>query len=244
MSRWLPNRVVCNSDASRQIHVTLGYAADKMAVIPNGFDLTAFQGNSAAREAVRKELKIPNGAPVIGLVGRFHPQKGHDTFVQAARVVHQEQQDAYFVLCGFDVTWNNPQLAQWIMTAGLTQCCRLLGRRDDIPRIMASLDIAVSSSSGEAFANVIGEAMSCSVPCVVTDVGDSALIVGQTGRVVPSQNPRALAAAVRELIELGTESRERMGTAARERIQRYFSLPTIVRQYEGLYQEMAEVPSK
>ena len=162
-----------------------------MVVIPNGFDLETCRPDSAARESVRNELQIPEDAPVIGLVARFNPQKDHRTFIQAARLLHNDRPDVRFVLCGAQVSWDNQALVRWIEEGGVRKQVYLLGRRNDIPRLTASFDIAASSSSfGEGFPNVLGEAMSCGVPCVTTDVGGSALIVGQNGMVVPpSMNP-------------------------------------------------------
>ncbi len=114
------------------------------------------------------------------------------------------------------------------------------GVRADIGRFTAALDIASSCSYSESFANVIGEAMACSVPSVATDVGISAWIVGDTGRIVPPRNPEALADAWRELIELGAAGRKALGTAARSRVTNYFSLASVVQQYEGLYESVVE----
>jgi glycosyltransferase involved in cell wall biosynthesis len=211
-----------------------------MIVIPNGFDLHAFKADSAARESVRLELQIPADAPLIGLVGRFDPQKDHRNFVSAAAMLHRSRPDVHFLLCGDDVTWENVQLRGWIDEAGIRKQCRLVGRRQDMARLTAAFDIAASSSSfGEGFPNVIGEAMSCGVPCVVTDVGDSALIVGQTGQVVAAQNPKELAKALREFVELGHEGRTRLGIAARRRVKEHFDLPDIVMRYQNLYEELA-----
>lgn len=240
VSAWLPARIVCCSEASQHVHTALGYASEKMMVIPNGFDLGAFTVNPIARESVRTELKIPAGAPLIGLVGRFDPQKDHRNFVCAAALLHRSQPDARFLLCGDDVTWENAQLRGWIEQAGIREQCVLLGRRDDMSRLTAALDIAASASSyGEGFPNVIGEAMACGVPCVVTDVGDCALIVGQTGRVVPPQNEKELASALDDLVKLGPEGRSQLGAAARRRVIEYFNLPDIVARYENLYREIA-----
>lgn len=145
------------------------------------------------------------------------------------------------MLCGDDITWGNRSLVGWIENMGLKNNFYLLGRRDDMPRFHASLDIAVSSSAyGEGFSNTIGEAMACGVPCAATDVGDSALIIGDTGRVVPPQDPAALAAAWRELIEMGPENRARLGKVARKRIADNFSLPVIAARYEKLYKEIVK----
>ncbi len=240
MSGWLPTKIICNSEASRKAHAGVGYANEKMLVIHNGSDLALFKPDPAARKLIRKELKIPEEAPLIGLVGRFDPLKDFRNFVQAAALLHRDRPDIHFLLCGDDVTWDNPQLTGWVQEAGILGRCRLLGRRDDIPRLLATLDIAASSSISESFANVIVEAMSCGVPCVVTDVGDSALIVGQGGRVVPPKNPAALSSAWREVIELGQEGRTRLGTAARTRVTEHFNLPNMVTRYQNLYQELAE----
>jgi glycosyltransferase involved in cell wall biosynthesis len=236
MSSWLPARIVCCSETSWQVHAALGYSASKMVVIPNGFDLENFRPDSVARESVRKELQVPEEALVIGLVGRFHSQKDHRSFVRAAALLHKDRPDVYFVLCGGGITWENVELTRWIEEAGIRDRCRLLGRREDMARLTVALDLASSSSCyGEAFPMVLGEAMACGVPCVVTDVGDSALIVGDTGRVVPPKNPMALALAWRELIEMGQETRVSMGMAARHRIKKHFELSDIVAKYENLY---------
>lgn len=104
---------------------------------------------------------------------------------------------------------------------------------------MAALDVATTSSAfGEAFPIVVGEAMACGVPCVVTDVGDSAVIVGETGAVVPPGDPDALAAGWRRLLDMRQDERSRLGMAARQRIGERYSLKKIVAQYEQLYRSM------
>jgi glycosyltransferase involved in cell wall biosynthesis len=240
LSNRLPARIVCCSEASRQVHTALGYAPQKMVVIPNGFDLSAFKPDPAARESVRRELGIAADALLIGLVGRFDPQKDHGNFVAAAALLSAAYPEVHFLLCGDGVNWDNQKLAGWIEEAVLRQRFHLLGRREDMPRLTASLDIASSSSSyGEGFPNVIGEAMACGVPCAVTDVGDSAFIVGYTGLVVLPRDPEALAQAWKRLIDMGPEGRQRLGGAARKRILENFNLPDIIARYEALYREAA-----
>ncbi len=239
LSRRLPARIVFNSHTSRAAHVRLGYAPEKSVVIPNGFDLQRFRPDAQAREAVRAELGVARDAVLIGLVGRFDPQKDHRNFVRAAAVLHGQRPDVYFVLCGDGIDASNRELRAWIDAAGVGGVCRLLGRRDDIPRLTAAFDIATSASVGEGFANVIGEAMACGVPCVVTDVGDSADVVGETGRVVPAGEPQALAAAWSELIALGAVARATLGQTARLRVEQHYSLPAVAARYAALYAEVA-----
>lgn len=241
LSRTIPTRIVCCSEVAREVHVRLGYAAEKMVVIPNGFDLSVFRPDPLARAEVRRELGIPSEAPLIGLVGRLDPQKDHATFFRAAGLLLSHHPDVHFLLCGDGITWDSPNLLQWIEEAGLGDRCRLLGRRQDVPRLTAALDIAVLSSAyGDAFPNVVGEAMACGVPCVVTDVGDSAAIVGETGRVVPPRNPERLAEAMAELIEMRPQDRCSLGGAARKRVEECYSLTSCVTRYEKLYEEMMQ----
>jgi glycosyltransferase involved in cell wall biosynthesis len=147
--------------------------------------------------------------------------------------------NVHFLLCGDGITWQNRELSRCIEDSGIHENCHLLGRREDIPRLMASLDIAASSSFGEGFSNVIGEAMACGVPCVVTDVGDSAFIVGDSGVVIPPRDPAALEDAWKKLIDMGANARKRLGESARKRIENNFSLSLITGHYEKLYREMS-----
>ncbi len=244
LSRWMPKRIVCCSEASRRAHAAFGYAADKMIVIPNGVDLGTLKPDPAARRLTRQALGIPDEAPVIGLVGRFHPQKDHQSFVRAAKLILIARPSTHFVLCGEGVTWDNEDLATWIDRADIRASCRLLGRREDVPQLMASFDLATSSSSfGESFANVVSEAMSCGVPCVVTDVGDSAHIVGSTGMVVPPRDPAALARAWEQMLDLNREQLASVGLAARQRIVDHFDLPQIVDRYQQLFEELTTASS-
>jgi len=240
LSRRFPARIVCCSEASLRIHGSLGYSGEKMVVIPNGFDLEKIKPDPDARASVRQELGIPLDAPLIGIAARFHPQKDHRNFVRAAARLHKQMSDIHFLLCGLDITWQNSQLAGWIETAGIRDCCHLLGVRQDMTRLFAGMDIATTASlGGEAFPLVIGEAMACGAPCVVTDVGDCALIVGETGTVVAPGDPEALAEAWRNLIEAGPRVRHRLGIAARRRVQQHFALPVIVERYQTIYSRLA-----
>ena len=238
LSRKLPARIVCCSEASLHLHKGLGYAPDKLEVIPNGFDLQRLRPDSSARTSLREELGIPLDSLLIGMAARFHPHKDHRNFIRAAARFHREMPDVHFVLCGLNITWENSQLASWIETVGLRDHCHLLGVRQDMARLFAGMDIATTSSSSEAFPIVIGEAMACGTPCVVTDVGDSALIVDQTGIVVPPEDSYALAQAWRSLLRAGHQVRRGLGMAARHRVELLFSLPVVVERYQAIYEKL------
>jgi len=238
LSRFLPEKIVACADATRRTHLQLGYNATRMVVIPNGIDHIAFHPDSSARLDIRNELGIDDSIPLIGLCARFDPQKDHKNFLHAAGLLSAERPDVHFVLWGQDVDMNNASLTDWGKSAKLGHNLHLLGFRSDSYRLMAALDIASLSSASEAFPLVIGEAMACGVPCVVTDVGDSALIVGETGRIVPPHDPDALANAWTEILSLSPGDWQSLGLMARQRIIDNYSLDRMVSAYCQLYQDI------
>jgi glycosyltransferase involved in cell wall biosynthesis len=244
MSHRLAAAIICCSESSRQEHLRFGYAAAKMEVIRNGFDLTMFRPDVEARHALRRELNIREDAPVVCLVARYHPEKDHRNFLEAAAILRHCVPGVQLLLCGHDVTWQNRVLASWIDNAGLRNCCHLLGQRDDVARIFNASDLACSASLCEAFSLVIGEAMCCGVPCVVTDVGDSAVLVGDTGLVVPARDPQALAEGCARLLAQPVPERRRLGERARQRVADNFELSQMVERYNAIFQRVVAARSR
>ncbi|HEY9721586.1 MAG TPA: glycosyltransferase, partial [Oscillatoriaceae cyanobacterium] len=236
-----PEAILYNSRTSAGQHEALGYAADKTRVIPNGFELGRFGPDAEAYRVVREELGVPAHAGLIGLFGRYHPVKDQAGFLRAASLLAPHAPDWYYVLAGRDVDAHNAALQSQIAEAGLEGRVRLLGERRDMPRLFAAMDVVASASKLEAFSNVIGEAMASGVPCVVTDVGDSAWIVGDTGRAVPPEQPQALADALAELVGMDVEARRALGRAARARVSEHFAIEQIAAQYERLYAAESEL---
>ena len=237
----LPYRIVNNSASSARLHERhLGFPAGRWEIIPNGFDLERFQPSETAGAELRAELHLPPGALLIGIAGRYDPMKDHSNFVAAAGLLAAGEPTAHFVLVGRGVDQDNLVLRREIRAAGIAGRSSLLGGRTDMPRLTAALDIATSSSYAEGFPNVVGEAMCCGVPCVVTDVGDSARLAGDTGLVIPPRNPAALAAAWRELISRGRERRSQAGAAGRARIAGHFSIAAVASSYTRLYERAVE----
>lgn len=236
---WLPTRIIYNANTSATLHERHGYSSSKRLIIPNGFDTTLFAPSAEARATVRGEFNLPEDSFLIGLVARYHPMKGHSNFLQAASLLLRSRSDVHFFLVGTEVDNTNERLRQEVDSLALGSHVHLLGERQDVPRLTAALDIASSSSSwGEGFPNAIGEAMACGVPCVVTDVGDSAWIIGDTGRTVHPDDPVALAMAWQTLLEAGSKQRQVLGERARQRVMDHFSLEAIVSQYESLYERV------
>ena len=233
----LPQKIIFNSKTGANDHCRMGYRRGKSCIIPNGFDTKLFSPSVKNSRSVRMEFNIPDEAILIGLIGRFNPLKDHDCFLKAGAELLSRKRGIFFLLAGQKVDWKNPHIKQLIEKLGMKEKVFLLGERRDIHRIIAALDIATCSSVAEGFPNVIGEAMSCGIPCVVTDVGDSAWLIGDSGIVVPSRSHEAICEAWLKLIEMGSEKRQVLGEKARKRIEDHFSIQMIVKKYEQLYEE-------
>jgi glycosyltransferase involved in cell wall biosynthesis len=234
----MPANILYNSRTSAAQHAAIGYSNENALIIPNGFDTEFFAPSEDARWNVRVELGVAPDAILIGLTGRYHPVKDHANFLQAAALLNRKYPNVRFVFSGKGVDWSNGPLRELIQQLGLVERVHLLGERQDMQRLVSSLDVAVSSSCMEGFPNVIGEAMSCGVPCVVTDVSDLPWIVDRTGYIVPPRNSEALASALIEMIKLGPGGREALGQTARRRVMEHFRLSSVVASYEEVYDNL------
>ncbi|MEA2329577.1 MAG: hypothetical protein QOE68_4536 [Thermoanaerobaculia bacterium] len=242
-SGFIPDKIVSCSQAAVGIHTSLGYR-DKFRVIPNGTDLGIFRPDDEVRCAVRTELNVGDAMPVIGMIARFHAQKDHPNFLAAAADLARTHPRVRFALCGLGLQPDNEELMTIVREHGLQDHVLLMGLRRDIPRVLNAFDIhTLSSSFGEGFPNVLGEAMATGVPCVVTDIGDSAMIVGDTGVAVPARDPAALANGWRRLLDLSAEEFATLRGRARERVRSEFSLAATVKQYVALYETCAKRPT-
>lgn len=238
LSHWIPDVIVSCSDAAVQTHRAYGYSPEKFMVIPNGVDTDRFVPSTEARAAIRREFDFDGQRPVIGLVARIDPQKNHRGFFEAVKLFFKWGGDADFLLVGRGVSEDHWQLPGWRDETGHPERIRFAGPRDDVPRIMASLDVATSSSLGEAFPLVLIEAMACGVPCVATDVGDCARIVSDTGIVVPADDDGVLADAWLELIGMPVGERDALGERARERVLANYALEQTADRIWDLYREV------
>jgi len=235
--KWLsksPDAVLYNSEVARQHHETFGYSSGNGQVIPNGFNTSLWRPDLAMRAQTRTILGLDEDAIVIGFVARFHPMKDLGSLLQAVAPLMVDNPHVHLVIVGRGNEPDNPTLAPFYL--GLPSArVHILGQREDIPSLMPSFDIFCLSSNSEAFPNVLGEAMACGVSCVTTDVGDSHLVVGDTGRVVPPSEPEALREGLAAMITLSPGERSALGDLARSRIQQNFSLSATVRRYTSLY---------
>jgi glycosyltransferase involved in cell wall biosynthesis len=233
-----PSAILANSRSGADWHQKLGYPAEKIRVIPNGFDTSRFKPNPDARAQIRAELNIPNDAIVVGRVARLDSAKDFPGLAAAAQIALSQQPKLFFLLIGQNVEISHPQMKPWQEPA-LAQRSLLLGYRDDIPRLLNVMDLHVSNSLSEGLSNALGEAMASGVVSVVTDVGDSREMMGDTGWVVPPAEPAALGQALLDMAGLGSEHLRRLGAKARARIEGHYSLQTMVKAYCELYAELA-----
>jgi len=235
LSASLPDAIVCNSQAALGVHAAFGYASGRLCLIDNGVDLERFRPDPDAGARLRQSLALPAGSRLIGLAARYHPHKDHAGFLAAAAAVARARADAVFVLCGEDVDEGNAALAALIARHDLARRVRLLGSRTDMPGLLAAFDLAVSASFSEGSPNALIEAMAAGTPCVATDVGDCARVLGDTGWLAPAQDPPALAAALLSALAVPTAERARRGAAARRRAEDRFAIDAMLRAYARLY---------
>lgn len=236
MSERAASVVYC-ANAARVQHEAIGYAPARGVVIPNGFDCDVFRPTRADRQSLRAELGLSEASFVVGHVGRYHKVKDHATLVDAFSRIARVNAQARLVMAGAGVDTGNAELVANIERLGLRDHVVLLGQRNDIPKLLNVFDVLVSSSRSEAFPNVLGEAMACGVPCVATDVGDSAHIVGHAGLVVPPRQPDAMAEAIERIMMRSQAERDELGRVARARIVEEFSLDRIVDRYARLHEQ-------
>jgi glycosyltransferase involved in cell wall biosynthesis len=230
--------VVYNSQISRLHHTSIGYHGERSLVIPNGFETRRFIPDESRRADTRARLRIAEGEFVVGIVGRFHPVKDHATFLQAATLVARTLPRSRFLVVGPGCTMANPVLRQLVERVCQGVRIELLGSWRDPTTLYPALDALCLTSRAEGFPNVVGEAMSCGVIPVCTDVGDIPALVGKAGFLSPVGDYSSIAA---HLVGIGCFDREKARSAsqvARERIIAHFSIDRIVEEYEELYERL------
>jgi glycosyltransferase involved in cell wall biosynthesis len=234
----VPRVCLINSREAIKSHVQAGYPSNAFRYVPNGFETERFAPSIKARSSVREELGVSAEALIVGLIARYDPQKDHAAFVNAMACCLEKYPSMHVLLAGSGADEENFFLVSSIARTGYPHNFHLLGLREDIPRLTASLDIACSASRyGEGFPNALGEAMASGVTCVVTDVGDCVDILGGSGLVVPPGSSDDFAQAVLKAISLGASGRFALGALARQRVLDRYSMKAVAEQYEAIYRE-------
>ena len=236
----VPHKIVCCANKALKPHLEIGYK-NNFVVIPNGYEYKRVNINPAFKVSLFEDCDLNDNIPLIGMVGRYHYQKDHSNLIKALSILKEKGVSFYCVLVGEGVDSSNLLLQKDISDRELDDVIFLLGQRNDIPDVMSVLDLHIlSSSSGEAFPNVVAEAMLYNTPCVVTDIGDAAFIVDKFGWVVKPKNSHLLAGAIemalneRELHPVAWRSRKQ---ACHDRIVDYFSLEAMATKYREVWEK-------
>ena len=234
VATWLESRlspvadlVVANSFRGRDDAIAIGFDRAAIRVIHNGIDTEAFRPDPDAGAKIRTEWGVAADEKLVGLVGRFETKKDYGTFLRAAALAALAQADLRFVCVGGRSAASRGSLLAEARRLGLADRVIWVDFRQDMPAVYGALDVAtLTSSRGEGFPNIVAEAMACGLPCVVTNVGDAALIVGDLGWIVPPRNPRALADAW--IAALAQERHPEIPARRRRRIEENYNLDLMI----------------
>ena len=239
ISHWLPKKIIVCANRARKIHEGLGYCKDKMYFIPNGYDLSFLKPKYSKNINIRKKFKLKKSVNLLGTVARFDPQKDHINLLQALFLLKLKYKNFFCIFVGSGMNNNNKILSKEIQRLDLKKFIGFIGPSPYIPEIMTQLDIHVLPSEyGESWPNVVAEAMACETPCVVTNVGDSAKIVGKTGKIVPPKNPKLLSKAIFLLLrEIGSKSWHNRSKASRLRIKKNFGISRMIASYARVWRQ-------
>lgn len=233
-----PIRIIYNSATAAQQHEELGYPAGKRMVLPNGFDLDRFKPDPEARHVRRAELGVPKDRFLLGVVGRSHPMKNHLGWLAAFRALVNDGLPVHCVMAGTGVADPIGPVTAAVRDSGLESNVTLLPPTSVPESLYPALDLLVMPSLGEGFPNVVGEAMACGVPALVTDVGDAGIVVGETGFVAGSTTSAGLAEAVRNAIRPGRARLTELGQLARKRMIDNYSIESVAQRYQALFKDI------
>ena len=238
LSKLIPNKIIYCAEKSREVHELIGFKKSKGVVIQNGYDIKVFHQNDSLGKNFRDKLKISQDAFIIGHVASYDPLKDQDTLIKSLGNLLQRKIKFIAILVGTNLDHLNDDLVSSLKDNGLSDNVHLLGIRDDILSVMNAIDLFLLSSISEAFPNVLNEAMLCGTPCLTTDVGDSALIVGNTGWIVQPKDSKAMADAC---VDAFNEKEQNNGNwkkrkeACRERIIENFSFEKMINKYKDIW---------
>lgn len=238
LSKAIPKIIICAADASRTAHAQIGYDSSRMIVIPNGFEVSRLQATQQQRDAIRQEAGIGADDLVIGSLGRLNPAKDQENFIAAARILAEKYRHLKFLMIGDGLEPGNRKLMKIIAATGHADRFVLLGERRDIPACLKAMDIFCLHSRTEGFPNALGEAMTLGLPCVATNAGDAAYLLGDTGTTVPTQDSQALADGMEKLIRLDPQQRQELGRKSQNRINNNFTIAQTSEKFLQVYDHL------
>lgn len=222
--------IITNSEKGREYHVARGYPPQRTITIHNGIDTRRFRRDEVSRTRQRAEWGVSEDEQLVGLVARLDPMKDHRNFLDAAARVADQNDKVRFVCIGDGPENYQASLIAYTEQLGIGgRLLRWEPARTDMVGIYSALDVAVSASAfGEGFSNALAEAMACGVPCVTTEVGDAAIVVGKTGLVVPPSDNLALADGIMQMMRRLADGNEIISERARAHIEMSFGLDRLL----------------
>lgn len=238
LSYFIPRNIIYCAHKSKEVHEKLGYSVSKAHVIGNGYNINQFFTDNYIRDTFRSKFEVSDEVNLLGMIGRYDPLKDHLNLIRALPRIIEAGYNIKLILVGKDLDTSNQTLLNQIKENDLLDTIVLMGQRDDIPAVMNAIDLNVLSSSSEAFPNVLPEAMACGTPCVTTDVGDAALIIGTTGWVVPPKDNLLLANAIMQALDerhLNNQQWLDRKSKCRSRIVDNFSIERMILNYREIW---------
>lgn len=238
--RWV-DLIICNSHAAAREMRLMGRGGRTLAVVPNGFDTTRFCSSPEAGRRLRAAWGIADHLLLVGLVARIDPMKDHESFLRAAARVAEALPDTRFVCVGGEASADRARLEALADTLGVSSRLLWVGDVDPVgmPAVYNALDMLVLSSIAESFPNAVGEAMSCGVPVVASNVGDVSALVGDGGLIVPPRDVAALANGICDILGRSPAARAALGHAGSARIGHCFSDSRLVDETERLLKSLS-----
>jgi glycosyltransferase involved in cell wall biosynthesis len=227
--------ITYNSTEAYNNHLNYGFSKKRNKLIPNGFELDNFVYDHNKRNALRKYFGFDINQKVLITIGRWNIQKDYYTLLEAIDTVKKNGHQFKLIMVGNGLDTDNTELNSIIRKYSIEEYVILLGKRSDIPDLLSMADVYVSSSLGESFSNAIGEAMACELTCIVTDVGESKILVGDTGEVVSPGCPSELAESIIKLLKFQNIGRN---VNARKRILENYEISSIVEKFDSVYKDV------
>jgi len=232
--------IVAVSSKIKSFLVAAGVKPARIRVIYSGTDCSVFNPSISGRK-IKQEFKIPENALVIGKIANYSDWKGYGYFLDACKIISLKQNNIYFFIAGSET--DSTELKGEVNRRGIEQLTKIAGFRDDMPDVIAALDISVNASvSGEGISGAMRESLAMEKPVVATDVGGNSELIKSriNGILVEHSDSEALAGALLNLIKNPEEAR-RMGKSGRETVLEKFSVDTMVTEHIKLYKELVNV---
>ena len=236
LQKYIPNKIIVCANYVNDVLGNYGFETSNIKVIFNGYDSNEYSINNKSRKEIRKELQVPKDIPLLGMIARWHPQKNHGLLIESLKLIKSRNLEFRCLLLGEGI--QNELILESISKLGMSDFFILRNETKNIPAILNALDIHILSSKfGEGFPNVIAEAMLCGTPCIATDIGDSELIVGQTGWISKNDSVSEMSDKIFKAIEYWKDKKawHNKSNEARNRIIKNFHISSMINNYQNIY---------